>query len=320
MKAVINRGYRPYEGKKYIRPLRFWPILRNELTGLWKLKRIRFFVYSLGLVAFGLGLMVFLFNILLKNVPMPGSGDNPFKDLLDSTQIYQVYLNQVRFFTFIFCAIVGGGLIANDLKTKAMPLYFSKPLGWPIYLLGKCLVLALAIFLVVFLPSICIFLSKLMTSDTPRQVFLTESPYVVGVFFYALLHLLVLTPILLAISCSTESYNYAFISFIILIMVLSGVANFFAVNDPNGIGKNSYALDLGFCLRKAGEQFFPKQDGKSSFLNNLSQPPPRRNRRQQPPPMQQVQEEKWIYINLGFWVLLSTFWLFLRLKKIEVQE
>jgi ABC-type transport system involved in multi-copper enzyme maturation permease subunit len=54
----------------------------------------------------------------------------------------------------IIVARVGPGLIANDLKTRAMPIYFSKPITPLTYLVGKWMIVAVFIALVSLAPNL----------------------------------------------------------------------------------------------------------------------------------------------------------------------
>lgn len=58
------------------------------------------------------------------------------------------------FWVLIMVARVGPGLIADDLKARALPIYFSKPLAPYTYLLGKWLVVATFIGLVLTVPNL----------------------------------------------------------------------------------------------------------------------------------------------------------------------
>lgn len=58
------------------------------------------------------------------------------------------------FWVLIIVARVGPGLIADDLKARALPIYFSKPLAPLTYILGKWLVVATFIGLVLTVPNL----------------------------------------------------------------------------------------------------------------------------------------------------------------------
>ena len=158
---------------------------------------------------------------------------------------------------------------------------------------------------------------KILVSNTPKAIFQEEYPYLFGMFFNALFILIVLTPIILVISSLTESYNIAMISFIVLMLFLGGVARFFAVHDPEGMGKNSLAIDIAFGLKHSGEKFFPetKNDLKFQWPSGHNN-----HRHQGPPPPDKVEDEFWVQLNLVLWILGSLVILFRRLNKIEVSE
>ena len=79
-----------------------------------------------------------------------------FRDVLWRTTFLMMARLQL-IWVLIVVARVGPGLIANDLKARALPIYFSKPVTPATYLLGKWAVVASFVALVTLVPSLVAF-------------------------------------------------------------------------------------------------------------------------------------------------------------------
>lgn len=78
--------------------------------------------------------------------------------------VFVVVLQAQLFWTMIVVARVGPGLIANDVKARALPIYFARPVTPLTYLLGKWMVAAAFIGMVALAPNLlALFLGVLIT-------------------------------------------------------------------------------------------------------------------------------------------------------------
>lgn len=68
--------------------------------------------------------------------------------------VYILTLKAQLFWVMTTVARIGPPLIAEDIRTRALPIYFSKPVTPRTYLLGKWLILAVVIGLVTLLPNL----------------------------------------------------------------------------------------------------------------------------------------------------------------------
>ncbi|MCB9867601.1 MAG: hypothetical protein H6816_13330, partial [Phycisphaerales bacterium] len=76
-----------------------------------------------------------------------------FRELLWRT-VYLLTLKVQLFWVMTTVSRVGPQLIAQDIRTRALPIYFSKPVTPRTYLLGKWLILAVVVGLVTFVPNL----------------------------------------------------------------------------------------------------------------------------------------------------------------------
>ncbi len=69
------------------------------------------------------------------------------------------FIEGQRFFVFVFLAIIGAGLIANDRRDNGLSLYFSRPLGLKSYVGGKALIVTFYYCIVTLFPvyALCLF-------------------------------------------------------------------------------------------------------------------------------------------------------------------
>jgi hypothetical protein len=61
----------------------------------------------------------------------------------------------------------GAGLIANDLKTNALPIYFARPITPPTYLLGKWLTIAGFIAMAMLVPNLLALVAGILVAGAP---------------------------------------------------------------------------------------------------------------------------------------------------------
>jgi len=79
-------------------------------------------------------------------------------------------------FAFLMTIFSGSALISGDLRTRALPLYLSKPITRVDYILGKLLVPAVLLALVTLLPSLILLFLRVTTSKSLD--FITANPLV----------------------------------------------------------------------------------------------------------------------------------------------
>lgn len=77
-------------------------------------------------------------------------------------------------FAFLVTIFSGSGTVSGDLRTRALPLYLSKPISRGDYVLGKLLVPAFFVALVTLVPAEILLALKILTSD--GFSFFTQNP------------------------------------------------------------------------------------------------------------------------------------------------
>ncbi|MCP4248149.1 MAG: hypothetical protein GY778_13980, partial [bacterium] len=98
------------------------------------------------------GIIEFLHGVL--GVNLSGASQlGEFRPVLWRT-VYLFTFKAELFVVLIVVAQVGGRLIARDLKARALPIYFARPITPLTYLLGKWMVAAMFIGLVTLVPNL----------------------------------------------------------------------------------------------------------------------------------------------------------------------
>ncbi len=150
---------------------------------------------------------------------------------------------QFAFFSTAFLlSIVGGGLLADDLKASALDLYFSRPLTRAQYLVGKGLA-ALAVPTVTLLvPSGLLWLLAVGIADDTLQGGLAA--LILPTLTPALLATLALTGLMLGVSALSERGATATVTFIAGLLVVEGLGNGLAFSGVEAAGYLAPVLDV----------------------------------------------------------------------------
>ncbi len=211
---VYDQGYRRYEARHPLRKVRFWPIVREALRGLFTRKAF------LALAAFGwLGFVVRLVQIYVVT-QFPEAG----RVLPVDGRLFGQYLNQQGFFVLLLTVFAGAGLVANDLRSGAIVVYLSRPLTRRDYLLGKLGVLLVVQLLVTLAPALLLWLAALSLAPgqfgTLRLAWLPPA-----ILAQSLLTALSLGLLCLAISALSRSTRLAGLTFFGLLMLLEAASS-----------------------------------------------------------------------------------------------
>lgn len=117
---------------------------------------------------------------------------------------FLVYLRTQMMFAFLVTIFAGSGVISGDLRTRALPLYLSKPIGRGDYVLGKLLVPSTLIAMVTLVPAELLLLLRVLTSE--GDAYLVEGPLLaVRIGVTSLVIILTMSAIMLALSSLTRS-------------------------------------------------------------------------------------------------------------------
>ena len=172
--------YRPFRGQLRPRPFRFVPVLALGIRVASKRKLPMVFLYAVPLIA----TVVFSFVVYgfyaVDSTGLMGQ-DAPallnvfakraMKNFEARTQIAQ-FLRTAQVFALLTGAWYGSGLIADDLRSGALQLWFARPLGRAAYVLGRFLTVAFFAAVAVLVPGLVILL--VATVNSPDYSFASD--------------------------------------------------------------------------------------------------------------------------------------------------
>lgn len=138
---IYDQSYRSYSGT--LKPRFRWvTMIAQELRILYT-KKMFIFLVLLGNFHFFLRIIqIYIFDVVSKQ---SGGG---LAGMLEGVELMEVgtwvYLDFLRFqspLIFITLLYAGSGLICNDFRNNLMEVYFSKPIDWRDYVMGKIMTL-----------------------------------------------------------------------------------------------------------------------------------------------------------------------------------
>ena len=207
---IHTQNYRHWEGTlKTHSHMRWWIIAKAELKLLAQRKIVRLIVA----IPPAIYILVHATLIFILN-QVPGAA---FSFDIDN-EFFQEFLfrnpgtGPPSSFLIALIAIFGGsGLIANDLKNKALSLYLSKPISWIDYLIGKFAVIGILLSCLTLIPGLLLFLEHLLLTGTS---FLKENYWIpLSIIAYSVLITLTSSLLILLFSSLTSNPRYAIIGF-----------------------------------------------------------------------------------------------------------
>jgi hypothetical protein len=210
---VYEETYRGWAGTLAPRPRSWWIIARTGVRLQWR--RGMMVLLMISALPFVVRAFQIYASTRLQN----------WAELAEAVQqlrvdagFFAAFLHGQVFFLLLTTVISGAGLIANDRRFHALPLYFSKPLTLGDYLLGKALVVAAYGLLVTMVPAVLLLLLRLaLATDT---TFLQEYWWVLfAIAGQSLLMILPLTGLVLVLSAGAGNARSAAILCFALWMV-----------------------------------------------------------------------------------------------------
>jgi hypothetical protein len=159
---IYHESYSVWEGKLKEKPLTWYVIARTGIRLVWT-KGLGFLLV-LTLIPFLIVIIPKLFEIIkyINNAQL----DKISTLFQFDEKTFWSFFRTETYFMVLMIIVTGSGLIANDRRFNAYQIYFSKPLSFFDYILGKFLIVAFYCSLVTLLPSFLLFLLQiLLTGD-----------------------------------------------------------------------------------------------------------------------------------------------------------
>lgn len=242
-------SYRRWEGRARATPLATFAIASTMIRRRMRIRFVRLILWTFTLVPSVVAALLFYFAL-------QGSGPIPRSQLeaLGLTDVNQLaVLNQlfdlaIGFWAILLAALVGAPLIAEDRRARALPLYFSRPIGHLEYVVGKALSAAFFLAALLILPRVCMYWVEVAFSEADG-VAMKQLPTLLGSCVTGSVGVLLLTSIALGVSSLTERPTYAAL-FLMGVGVITGPLAWHlseALRDPTLLVISPYA-----CVQRIG--------------------------------------------------------------------
>lgn len=249
-------SYRRWEGgRARPTPLAALAIAATMVRRRMKFRIVKVIVFLFTVVSSGLAALVFYLTL-------EGRGDPVIQDQIRMLGFENVNLlavlnrlfdTAIGFWAFLFAALVGAPAIAEDRRARALPLYFSRPIGHFDYVLGKAGSAAFFLALLLILPRISMYAVEVAFSEVEGTAWL-QVPTLLRSCAAGALGVALFTSISLGVSSLTERPTYAALFLLGLGVLTTGVSLFLSeVLDNRGF----LALSPYACVHRIALDLLP---------------------------------------------------------------
>jgi hypothetical protein len=208
---IREKGYRHWEGELGSSRCDWLPIARNGVRAVFKKKYAKL-IFSLCASTF----FVFLAAVYASTKPELKILGELVRLLKSDAELFKTfYANGFLTFMLIILSVFSGAdLVSSDLKFKAFPLYFARPLSHLDYLAGKSAVVLFYLLSFTLLPGILLLLFKMLFTGS-----LAVSPLLLlAIVVFPLVECACLASLTMALS--TLSPNTRFIQLAIFLVYI----------------------------------------------------------------------------------------------------
>ena len=249
---IYEQTYRTFDGEVQ-RHFRWWPIVHQELRILFTYRSFVVLII-LGMALFFLRVMqIVVYDTIVNNPNSPLAAVVQNLTLMEvNSQMFFDFIRMQAPIVFLLCIYAGSGMICDDFKNNLMEVYFSKPLSWIDYVLGKSMTLMLLGFGMTLVPAlILVLLHNILDPglDTLRATY--ALPWDIVVFSCVLV-----VPIAFGILASSTlfgSQRFAGIAVFIVVFGDVAIAGLLADLLHN---RNAFIVGIPFAINRLGEALF----------------------------------------------------------------
>jgi hypothetical protein len=204
--AVYARGYRSYDGPMRETAFGAWSIFREGLRMALERRGVR---WSLILIALyscvTAGILYFEFGLqaTAEKTGLPIS--DMLGRLFDLNRQFRIYYRIATPIALLATVLVGAGLVADDLRSRALSLYLVRPIRPLDYMLGKALIIPALMVPLCLVPGMLLYLAVgLWQPPGETWAFLTGNSEIAGrILQYWFVGSLSLTGLMLLLSSRT---------------------------------------------------------------------------------------------------------------------
>jgi len=208
--GIDFQKYRPWDGTRSNMARRVLALVKKEAVLALKSK------WLIALIV-----LTYFFGVVAKMISIV------FTPAKFEAEFFWEFYKDGQLWFILVSAVVGSGLIADDLRNKSIVLYFSR-LPKSTYVAGKFGVAASVLSIVVLLPGILLFFMALLSSSESWNQLFNHMWILGAIIIMSLLIILLLSSVSLAISTLTSDKRYAGAGIFIIFLlsdIVAGVLN-----------------------------------------------------------------------------------------------
>ena len=235
---IREKGYRHWEGELQSSHFNWLPITINGIKTVFKKKYAKL-VFSLSASTF----FIFLAAVYVSTKPELKILSELVRLLKSDADLFKTfYANGFLTFMLVILSIFSGAdLISGDLKFKAFPLYFARPLSRSDYLIGKFSIVLFYLLAFTLVPGVLLLLFKILFTGS-----LAVPPLLLlGILGFPLIACVFLASLTLALSILSPNTKFIQIAIFLVYMFSNNLAQilkaifksdyFFLVSLPGNI-------------------------------------------------------------------------------------
>ncbi len=217
--SIYDLGYRHYEGERHGRAYSLYSLYLESLRSIFGFGRsasakawplILLGLYSL------LAVLQLAFSSIISQAIQQG------EDIGLAT--YANYFEGLWILVLLFCVAQAPELVCRDQRYSVLPLYFTRSLHRLDYVLAKVSALTTALFVVLMVPMVALFVGDILMKQDALQAIENEWPKALPAIPACLWTALVMASTSLAVSSFSPRRAYAAISLFAYVMVYWVVA------------------------------------------------------------------------------------------------
>jgi ABC-2 type transport system permease protein len=229
--SIYDLGYRHYEGKRNGRLYAMWSLFTESLRGVWGFGRPMSakaapFILA-GLYALPAVIQLAFSSVIAQRVASSGQ---PVQ-LLE----YYDYFAGFYFLVFFFCVAQAPELVCRDQRYQVLPLYFTRSMGRVEYALARLGSLAVALFVVLLVPGVALFIGDVLMKPDAFKAIGDELPKALPTIPASAVIALGLAALSLAISSFSPRRAYSAIGIVAYILLMEAIpAALYSIGQTSG--------------------------------------------------------------------------------------
>ncbi len=229
--SIYDLGYRHYDGPRRGRSWAMWSLFVESFRSVWGFGR-PMTAKAAPFILTGLYALPALFQLAFSSVISQEmtNGSGPQPELL----AYHSYFSMFYFLVFFFCVAQAPELVCRDQRYRVLPLYFTRSLGRLEYALARLASLAAALFLVLMVPCVALFIGDILMKPDTFKAIGDELPKALPAFPANGLIALGLAAISLTVSSFSPRRAYSAIALVAYVLLAEAVpAAVFAIGQSS---------------------------------------------------------------------------------------